>query len=125
MASLEAPSREQSCTRCHRQHLWWLRRWLQGWHGWHLGGQDCPELRGEAVDYLQRQPGGVAAVGAPRPPTVLAVDATCDASDLAALQSALLEVRSRSSGAEPSPPGGGGGGGGGGGVLFSELAQLF
>lgn len=54
--------------------------------------QDCQELQREAVDYLQRQPGGTTAADALQPPTVLAIDATCDASELVELKTALLEV---------------------------------
>jgi hypothetical protein len=46
-------------------------------------------------DFLQPRAGARGSPGAPdAPPTVLAVDATGDAGDLAALQAALLEVRS-------------------------------
>jgi hypothetical protein len=59
--------------------------------------QDLLELRSEVADFLQPCIGARGSPGAADlPPTVLAVDVTGDAGDLAALQAALLEVRQSS-----------------------------
>lgn len=59
---------------------------------WAECGQACPELACEAVEFVEPA-AGAGLEAPPAPLMLLAVDATLDAPDLAALQAALLDVR--------------------------------
>lgn len=56
--------------------------------------QSCPELAGEAVDYVEATPGPGVQGSQPAPILILAVDTTPDAADLEAVKTALVEVPS-------------------------------
>ena len=58
-----------------------------------MGKQSCPELAGEAVDYLEARPGTHGLDVPPAPILLLAIDTTPNTDALAALQAILIEAR--------------------------------